>query len=317
MTKKLLIALVVGLFVVLAQSASASSILPQEDPLVPDKDGLIHVALWSVDKPTPKAWATDAMGKVIEAPNWPKVGFARELPDAGTPPKPKQKLWLESFHIDAFVILGKDPQTGKALDVAVKDAKVRWFDSTGIELAQIDIESTSQDPASGEYQLDNIFGVLAANRGFETVSIPLLFGDTNADGELGGSGDLLYNLVDLRLYLGAPPIFNSGDIFTISNGTASALPGMLFSTSPFTFNSLTGFSGTPYSGTAYVGGELSAAAVPELGTLALVGTFMLPVVRMIRGRRMMGSAGRWIAEAAPRLAGVPTTARSIRSIDRL
>jgi hypothetical protein len=255
--KKLLIAVVVGVLVVSAQPASASPIvLPQIDPpLVPNEFGQIITTFWSADKPTPKMWPTDAKGKEIQGPNIPKVGDAFELSRTKKTP----------------------PQKGQ-------DGIVKWFDSKGIQLAQLNLESTSQDPATGEYRLDNIFGVLAANRGLEEVDIPLLVGDTNGDGEVGGPDDLLYNLVDLRVYLAGTP--SSDDFFTIINGTVTSLPGMFFSTSPFTFDPLTGFSGTPYSGPAYVGGSASAAAVPEAGTLALVATFLLPLVATIRRGRI-------------------------------
>ena len=70
--KKLLIAVVVGVFVVLASSASASPIELAADPiLIPDEDGNVTVHVWSKDKPSAKFWATDADGKRIEAPNWP------------------------------------------------------------------------------------------------------------------------------------------------------------------------------------------------------------------------------------------------------
>jgi hypothetical protein len=283
--KKLLIAVVVGVLVVSAQPASASPIvLPQIDPpLVPNEFGQIITTFWSADKPTPKMWPTDAKGKEIQGPNIPKVGDAFELSRTKkTPPQKGQKLWSVSFDLPKLVQTGQE--NGKVTDAEVKDGIVKWFDSKGIQLAQLNLESTSQDPATGEYRLDNIFGVLAANRGLEEVDIPLLVGDTNGDGEVGGPDDLLYNLVDLRFYLAGTP--SSDDFFTIINGTVTSLPGMFFSTSPFTFDPLTGFSGTPYSGPAYVGGSASAAAVPEAGTLALVATFLLPLVATIRRGRI-------------------------------
>jgi hypothetical protein len=81
--------------------------------------------------------------------------------------------------------------------------------------------------------------VLASVRGVgASVDFPVLFGDTNGDGEAGGEGDLLYNLVDLRIYLDGAPSIIDGHLFIIG-GTVEGLPGMLFSITPFTFSTAT------------------------------------------------------------------------------
>src|SRR5439155_299549 len=61
--------------------------------------------------------------------------------------------------------------------------------------------------------------------------------------------DTLYSLVDLRQFLLNPPDFDPLQHFQLVNGHSDALPGMRFSTTPFTFSEQSGWSdGTPFSG---------------------------------------------------------------------
>lgn len=132
------------------------------------------------------------------------------------------------------------------------------------------IEAVFQDPTTGQFQLDNIFGALASKVGAGVeVLIPDLFSPTN---------NVLYGLVDLNTYLNNIPTFSLGDSFSITNGTTSALPGMDFSTTPFIFNPTgafsgssfgNGFFGTPYTGEAFALAAHGATATPEPSTLAL------------------------------------------------
>jgi hypothetical protein len=138
------------------------------------------------------------------------------------------------------------------------------------EVSDLSIESMVFDPVRGTYELVNVFGTLADRQITYEVRIPDLFGDTDNNGILG-EGDVLYSLVDLNIYLNSIPNFSLGDSFAVINGTTSALPGMSFSTTPFDFDPGTGFSGTPYSGTAVAEGEHGVTVIPEPSAIVLIG----------------------------------------------
>jgi len=110
------------------------------------------------------------------------------------------------------------------------------------EINDLKIEAVYKDPSTGRFELGNIFGAIADQKGIgQTVWIPDLFADTNTDGILG-EGDLLYSVVDLNVFLVNAPSFNLGDTFNFANGPAAELPGMIFSTKPFTFAADTGWT---------------------------------------------------------------------------
>jgi len=280
MMKNLLIHLSLGLFGISSPCATAltiSSANADDLPTIAVRpvDGKVEASIWSKDKPTAKFYPTDANGVRIAGVGWPKERTDAKETSPGNdvlgqplqPPKPGLKHW--SITLDNFPT---DVQTGqegeKILTVPLKDVTWDAFEF-GQQLSEMSFESTSKDPLTGEYTFQNIFGVLAADRAFDPVDIPLLFGDTNGDGEVGGPGDLLYGLVDLRLFLAGVPNFSSGQFIALTDGTSIRLPGMMFSTAPFTFDSGTGFAGTPFTGAAYVAGEQDLSAVPEPATLGL------------------------------------------------
>jgi hypothetical protein len=201
--------------------------------------------------------------------------------------------------------------TGVFTDVADVRQALRILERSG-EVSDLMIEAMIFDPNINQFILENIFGVLADKAGFgQEVSIPDLFADTNGDGTVG-DGDVLYSLVDLNKYLIAIPPFLQGGSFNIINGEVSALPGMMFSTIPFIFDPIIGFSGMPFSGQGIVEGQHGATAVPEPGTLALcgIGAVMLLGYGWCKGRRQVYLRTRRIilqmaALLGPVLIGVP------------
>jgi hypothetical protein len=278
--KNLLIFLSLGFVVISSQFAAASTaFFANADDLLPialkPENGKVVASIWSTGKPTAKFNPTDADGKPINAINYPiERRNAIETPPGKDvvnkpeqPPKPGQKHWSITYDgVPPFVQVGQ--ADGKVDNVPLIDLSYVPYDEFGQQLSQMNFESTSKDALTGEYALQNIFGVLAADRGSDPLQIPLLFGDTNGDGEVGGPDDFLYELVDLRLFLAGTPDFSNGQSIALTGGMSSQLPSMLFSTAPFTFDSQTGFAGTPYAGASYVAGvqELNAE-VPEPATL--------------------------------------------------
>jgi hypothetical protein len=124
--------------------------------------------------------------------------------------------------------------------------------------------------------LGNIFALLVDRDVFHEVRIPGLFADMNGDGMLNDA-DVLYSFVDLDIYLNAIPIFSLGDSFAIINGVVAGLPGMMFSSTPFTTSgSVPGFFrivGTPVSAVGTVHSQYGITVViPEPGTWFLFAT---------------------------------------------
>jgi len=119
----------------------------------------------------------------------------------------------------------------------------------------------------GQYPLENIWGAIDGHVGSSfPVPIPDLY---LIDNGLLVPDSTLYSLVDLNIYLHDIPSFQLGDSFTIVNGTNSSLPGMLFSTTPFTFDPANGFAGTPFTGDGYTLTDHVPVVVPEPSTLTL------------------------------------------------
>jgi hypothetical protein len=112
-----------------------------------------------------------------------------------------------------------------------------------------------------------------------------------------GAGDTLYSLVDLQQFLLAPPSFSMSDHFAIVNGTVAGLPGMWFSTTPFTFSPGGGFTPSSmallstggFSGDGVVDAIHTLSSSPEPGTWALMLAGFGAVGWSLR-RRPLGSA---------------------------
>ena len=145
--------------------------------------------------------------------------------------------------------------------------------SAGGDISDLSIEAVVFDTGSNQYFLENIFALLVSRIGVgASVDIPDLFADTNGDNSVG-AGDVLYSLVDLAVFLNSVPAFEIGDTFNIVNGTVASLAGMMFSSTPFSFDANSGFSsGTPFSGAAQAGAFHRIASVPEPSSLLLLVT---------------------------------------------
>ncbi len=98
--------------------------------------------------------------------------------------------------------------------------------------ADLSIESVFFDQNTNKFELLNIWGTIAQQLGRSAViAIPDLY----ASDALGALDDTtLFSLVDLSVYLQSIPLFTEGEVFNIVNGQDAALPGMFFSTTPFT-----------------------------------------------------------------------------------
>lgn len=147
----------------------------------------------------------------------------------------------------------------------------------GTAVADLSLESLIL-LADGTSQIEGLFGRVRMLAGSGHIVIPDLYADTNGDGHLG-NGDVLYSLVDIRAFFAPPPSFALGDVFTITGGVSSALPGMMFSTTPFVFdhNNPNGFSGTPFDGSAQAltDHDLSVPEPASIGLFAASLTMLL------------------------------------------
>lgn len=158
------------------------------------------------------------------------------------------------------------------------------------EIADLSVEAVYFDQTTGKFVIGSVFGTLANAVGEAAIPIPDLFADTNSDGSLD-TGDILYSVVDLNLYLTSVPVFNLGDTFQIVNGKVTGLPGMTFSTTPLVFNADTGqFGGTLYTGTGFADARHNPSAVPEPASGSLAALVLLAggVNRLASTRRYRG-----------------------------
>jgi hypothetical protein len=144
--------------------------------------------------------------------------------------------------------------------------------SGGGEISDLSIEAVVFDAATGKFETANIFDTLANQVGLnKVVSIPDLYADTDGNGVLE-TGDILYSVVDLNTYLSSIPSFSLGQTFNIVDGTVAGLPGMQFSSTPFSFDQGTGDStGTPVTLLGIAEAQHDPeAAIPEPSTWSLL-----------------------------------------------
>jgi hypothetical protein len=157
--------------------------------------------------------------------------------------------------------------------------------------SNLSIESYVIDPTTGKYVLHNIWGTIAAQVGeYHTVAIPDLY-ETDALGNILDNVTL-YSLVNLETYIGSAPTFVEGQRFNVVDGLVAGLPGMFFSTTPFTFDPDTGFSDPPYTGMAVAETQHGFTATPEPASWVLMLIGIGSVGAMFRARSGSEIAGR-------------------------
>lgn len=143
-------------------------------------------------------------------------------------------------------------------------------------------------PSGSDFLEYGVFDMIARLDGVNVpVAIPDLFGDTNGNGSLD-TGDVLYTAVNLADFIPAHVSFALGDLFTIVNGTSSALPGMVFGTAPITLDDTSpdGFSNpAPWTGTGDALTEHLPMAVPEPASGAVMFGALLLTTVANRARR--------------------------------
>ena len=108
---------------------------------------------------------------------------------------------------------------------------------------------------------------------FVTIWVPDLYSSNDPD-----SDAILYEAVNLSVYMASLPTFSLGDTFDIVNGTVPSLPGMIFGNSEVTFdpNSSNGLDNpSPYTGPGYALSEHGNVVTPEPGSLILMATVMM------------------------------------------
>lgn len=137
-------------------------------------------------------------------------------------------------------------------------------------------------PSGGDFQISPLITYVQNNLAIGVaLSIPDLFADTDGDGVLG-IGDTLYSTVNLADFLAASVNFNFGDTYSIANGTSLLLPGMLFGTQQIVPNASnpTGYDNpAPWTGTAVALASHGIVAIPEPGTILLLGIGFIALFR--------------------------------------
>ena len=112
-------------------------------------------------------------------------------------------------------------------------------------MSDLSIEAVFLNSSTGEYQLYNIFGVIAQMLGVEIRRF------VSPTWWKPSATDTLFRVVNLAKYLKSPPTVDVGDAYVVADGVVTGPPGMEFSTTPFSYDPRTWlFSGRPYTGLA-------------------------------------------------------------------
>jgi hypothetical protein len=146
----------------------------------------------------------------------------------------------------------------------------------------LNVESIFQNPLTGTFFVGNVFGTIASQVGF--VSLPEFGADTNLDGSIG-DGDVLFELVNLNVDLNGLPSFGIGDFLVATDGLVDGFTGLYLSSTPFVFDSVLGFEGTPYSGSVVIVGQQDLGAIPEPDAWILLLSGLAGVVALRRQQR--------------------------------
>jgi hypothetical protein len=137
-------------------------------------------------------------------------------------------------------------------------------------------------PSGGDFQIFPLITYVQNNLAIGVkLSIPDLFADTDGDGVLG-IGDTLYSALNLADFLDASVNFSFGDTYSIVNGASLLLPGMLFGTQQIVPNASnpTGYDNpAPWTGTVVALASHAIVAIPEPGTILLLGIGFIALFR--------------------------------------
>jgi len=130
------------------------------------------------------------------------------------------------------------------------------------------------DGSPGELNLGAALDMLLGQHDFLTPNLRPVVGEDTLP---------LYVGIDLTQWVGLAGTFDRGEIFSLSNGTSSALPGFLVGTSPITLGPNGYETADPYSGDVVATGTIDGRVVPEPPTLALLalGLLSLSVVECL------------------------------------
>jgi hypothetical protein len=104
--------------------------------------------------------------------------------------------------------------------------------------------------------------LLGPNEFFAPFLRPVLNEDTLA----------LYVGVDLTQWVGLDGTFSPGEVFSLTDGTSDALPGVIVGTSPVTLGANGFQTDAPYTGDVVATGTIDGGIVPEPSSLILMAT---------------------------------------------
>ncbi len=166
-----------------------------------------------------------------------------------------------STHTFTVPATALDTATGKTVDVEDYHESQTLF-AIGPSPANTSLTAYYFDPGNSQFTTYSVFAAVQEALGLNVeLPYPILTAGTTAP---------LYADIIANVYALAPPVLSIGETFSFVGGASAALPGVLLSTVPFTFDSTNGPSGDGFNGTVTVFGIDSLAAVPEPASLALL-----------------------------------------------
>jgi len=181
-------------------------------------------------------------------------------------------------------IVNRDFKKGETIKGTVtgnnKDFSEDWVEKGGTRTASLDNGIVIPNPGNPAQviQADYTQAVAAGINVKQPVTVPIL-----------GSGTTqVFGAVDMLSYFnsgGTPP--PDGMTISITNGTSSMLPGMVFGLSPIAFDPNSGYvNSNPFTGDVTVFGTSTLSAVPEPSSIVMlvmgVGVVTAAIVRSRR-----------------------------------